>query len=149
MTTTPDEAPEQATAAPAHETKDGVFEAASAALCEAAATAQRAIERNPALAVAGAAAATAVIVLALRQQRAATPETRQIAREVRRQARAVTAAVRDELDARGASTAWSDLTRTLSSLDLKPYLDPYLKPLADEAARVASEAKSQIAAAVK
>lgn len=107
---------------------------------------QRTVRENPTLAIAGVVAIGALGALALRQ-RYAEPKspTRRLQRDIARQTRDIRHAIRDELRASGASDRFAELGRSLSSIDLKPFL----QPVVDQAANLAKQANEKLSASGK
>lgn len=101
--------------------------------------ASRTIRDNPTLALAGVVAVGALAVMALRPRRT---EPRRVANNIQRDlvkhTRDIRKVVRQELRDSGATDRFNELGRTLSSLDWKPYLQPFIEQ-ATAAAQQANE----------
>lgn len=90
--------------------------------------ASRTVRENPTLAIAGVVALGALAVIALRPQRT---EPRRVANNIQRDlvkhTRDIRKIVRQELRDSGAADRFNELGRTLSSLDWKPYVQPFIE----------------------
>lgn len=119
---------------------------AQAAIEDAMSSARRTIEQNPTLALAGAVALGAVAVLVIRNRAAARDNGMQrFQRNMDRQVRHLRRAVRQELRDSGLSSRFEGLGDTLSGIDLKPYIRPFLEQAAD----MAGKAKTRLSEAAK
>lgn len=107
---------------------------------------QRTVRENPTLAIAGVVAIGALGAIALRQ-RYAEPKspTRRLQRDFSRHTRDIRHAIRDELRASGASDRFAEIGRSLSSIDLKPFL----QPVVDQAAALAKQANDKLSSSSK
>lgn len=101
--------------------------------------ASRTVRENPTLAIAGVVALGALAVIALRPRRT---EPRRVANNIQRDlvkhTRDIRRVVRQELRDSGATDRFNELGKTLSSLDWKPYVQPFIEQ-ATAAAQQASE----------
>lgn len=103
--------------------------------------ASRTVRENPTLALAGVVALGALAVIALRPRRT---EPRRVANNIQRDlvkhTRDIRKVVRQELRDSGATDRFHELGRTLSSLDWKPYLQPFI----DQASAAAQQANEKL-----
>lgn len=101
--------------------------------------ASRTVRENPTLALAGVVAVGALAVIALRSRRT---QPRRVASNIQRDlvkhTRDIRKVVRQELRDSGATDRFNELGRTLSSLDWKPYVQPFIEQ-ATAAAQQASD----------
>lgn len=103
--------------------------------------ASRTVRENPTLAIAGVVALGALAVIALRPRRT---EPRRVANNIQRDlvkhTRDIRKIVRQELRDSGAADRFNELGRTLSSLDWKPYVQPFI----EQATAVAQQANEKL-----
>lgn len=103
--------------------------------------ASRTVRENPTLAIAGVVALGALAVIALRPRRT---EPRRVANNIQRDlvkhTRDIRKVVRQELRDSGAVDRFNELGRSLSSLDWKPYIQPFI----EQATAVAQQANEKL-----
>lgn len=103
--------------------------------------ASRTVRENPTLALACVVAVGALAVIALRPRRT---EPRRVANNIQRDlvkhTRDIRKVVRQELRDSGATDRFNELGRTLSSLDWKPYVQPFI----EQATAVAQQANEKL-----
>ncbi|HPG88510.1 MAG TPA: hypothetical protein PLD46_02570 [Hyphomicrobium sp.] len=103
--------------------------------------ASRTIRENPALALAGVVAIGALAALALRPRRTAPGQVASdIQRDLVKHTRQLRKIVRQELRDNGAADRFSDLGKTLSAVDWKPYVQPFI----EQATAVAQQANDRL-----
>lgn len=124
----------------------GMLDQAQHSIDRAATTVKRTFQDNPTLALAGVVAFGAVAMLLLRS-RSGRPETsmQRMQRTLDRQARSIRRAVRQEMRSSGLASRMDQIGSGLSSIDLKPYLQPIL----EQAAEMAGKAKTRLSNAAK
>lgn len=108
--------------------------------------ANRTVRENPTLVLAGVVAVGAIAAMVLLPRRREPQSTaRKLQRDFARQTRDLRNSMQRELRDSGVSDKFDDVSRTLSSLDWKPYLQPFL----DQAMSVASKANEKISSTLK
>lgn len=103
--------------------------------------ASRTVRENPALALAGVVAVGALAALVLRPRRTSTGKVaNDIQRDFVKHTRQIRKIVRQELRDSGAADRFNDLGKTLSAVDWKPYVQPFI----DQASAVAQQANDRL-----
>lgn len=103
--------------------------------------ASRTVRENPTLALAGVVAVGALAVIALRQRQTGPRRVaNNIQRDLVKHTRDIRRIVRQELRDSGATDRFNELGRTLSSLDWKPYVQPFI----EQATAVAQQANEKL-----
>jgi hypothetical protein len=108
--------------------------------------ADRTIRENPTLVIAGVAAVGALSAIVLKGRRTESSGTaRRLKRDIARQTRELRHAIRDEMRASGAAERLTDLSRSLSGIDWRPYL----QSIVDQAATLAKQASEKVSSISK
>ena len=103
--------------------------------------ASRTVRENPTLALAGVVAVGAFAVIALRPRRTQPGRVASnIQRDLVKHTRDIRKIVRQEMRDSGATDRFNELGRTLSSLDWKPYVQPFI----EQATAVAQQANEKL-----
>lgn len=103
--------------------------------------ASRTVRENPTLALAGVVAVGALAVIALRPRRTEPSRVaNNIQRDLVKHTRDIRKIVRQEMRDSGAADRFNELGRTLSSLDWKPYVQPFI----EQATAVAQQANEKL-----
>lgn len=113
------------------------------------AAANRTLQRNPTLAIAGVVAVGAVAALVMRNRSSSRSGFENVRRTLDHQARDLRRAVRDEMRAHNVESTFNRVASNLSNIDLKPYLQPILEPIVERAASLAQSAQKNVSQMTK
>lgn len=118
-------------------------------MSSAVAAANRTLQRNPTLAIAGVVAVGAVAALVMRNRSSSRSGFENVRRNLDRQARDLRRAVRDEMRAHNVESTFNRVASNLGNIDLKPYLQPILEPIVERAASLAQSAQKNVSQMTK
>lgn len=114
------------------------------------AAANRTIQRNPTLAIAGVVAFGAVAALVIRNRRSQNSgNLHALRRNVERQAHELRKVVRNEMRAHNMDSALNRVAGGIGNIDLRPYIQPLLEPLVERAASLAQSAQKSVSQMTK
>lgn len=129
---------------------DRLWDNAVSTAQSAVAAANRTIQRNPTLAIAGVVAFGAVAALVIRNRRSQTSgNLHALRRNVERQAHELRKVVRNEMRAHNMDSAFNRVAGGLGNLDLRPYIQPLLEPLVERASSLAQSAQKSVSQMTK
>jgi hypothetical protein len=108
--------------------------------------AKRTINENPTLVLAGVVALGAIAAMAIMPRKSEPASAaKKLQRDLIRQTKDVRRAIRQELQSSGVSSRVDEIGKSLSAIDWKPYIQPFL----DQASSLARQANEKISATVK